>query len=393
MSFQEKPIYLDNSATTRPSAEAISKMLNFYTEKWGILTQPHKMGQELFQPYLESLRSIYRLIGATDNDTIVMTSSGAEAINHAILSTYQDVSLTDGKNHFITAATEDAPFLMSFNRLNALGAASTFLKPNKQGIIQPKALIEAITPRTALVAISWANGLTGIVQPLSEIAEICKLRGIRLLVDATHVLGKLFFSVNEFPIDFLSFNGDNLHAPKGSGGLYLRNGIKLSPLIAGGIEQAGLRAGALNVPAVVGLGEAAKQMLEARDYFCTEVARLQMQFEKEILKRIPDAQVLFEYEDKIPGILTICFPGIVNEALLFMLNQKEIFASIGGGSQQLLTHYLKTCGFEPKIADCAISFSLSRETTEDELMRAAGILEACIKKLRKTSSHLFQENV
>jgi cysteine desulfurase len=317
-----------------------------------------------------------------------MTSSGAEAINHAILSTYQDVSLTEGRNHFITASTEDAPFLMSFNRLTAFGAATTFLKPDIHGIISAKAIIEAITPRTAMIALSWSNGLTGVIQPIHEIAEICKLRGIRLLVDGTHVLGKLFFSLKEHSIDFLSFNGDQLHAPKGIGGLYIRNGIKLSPFITGGMEQAGLRAGTLNLPAVVGLGEAAKLLLEARDYFCTEVARLQMELENEIKKRIPEIKTLFEYEEKVPGVLTISFPGIINEALLFALNQKNVFASIGGGSQQLLSYYLKTCGFDQRTADSALSFTLSRETKEDEIEFAAKELEATVKKLRKTSLHI-----
>lgn len=381
-------IYLDNSSTTKPSAVAVSKMLSFYTEKWGVLTQPHKMGQDLFPPLTEALRNVYQLLGANDQDAVIMTSSGAEAINHAFLSTYQDVSLTEGKNHFITITTESAPFLASANRLAALGAATTLLKPDVHGVISAKQFMEAITPRTAMLAISWASGMTGVIQPLHEIAEICKLRGIRLLVDGTHVLGRLFFALKELTIDFFSFNGDNIHAPKGTGGLYIREGIKLSPFIAGGIEQAGLRAGALNMPAVVGLGEAAKQCLEARDYFCTEVARLQMLLEKEIRKRIPEAKVLFEYEEKVPGILTLAFPGILNEALLFALNQRGVFASIGGGSLQLISHYLKACGFPSDIADSSISFSLSRETKEEEIELAAKALELAFNKLRKTSIHL-----
>ena len=380
--------YFDNSSVARPSPEAISKMLTFYTEKWGVTTQPNKMGQEINQPLSEALRSVYKLLGATDHDAVVMTSSGAEAINHAILSTYQDVSLTDGRNHFITASTEDAPFLMSFNRLKAFGAATTFLKPDEHGIITPKAVLESITPRTAMIALSWSSGLTGVIQPIHEIAEICKLRGIRLLVDGTHVLGKLFFSLKEHSIDFFTFNGDQLHAPKGTGGLYIRSGIKLSPFITGGMEQAGLRAGTVNVPAIVGLGEAAKQLLEARDYFCTEVARLQMELESEMKKRIPEIMTLFEYEEKVPGVLTISIPGIVNEALLFALNQRNVFASIGGGSQQLLSHYLKTCGLDSRLSDSALSFTLSRETKEEEIAFAAKELEAVVKKLRKTSFHI-----
>lgn len=364
-------------------------MLTFYSEKWGLLTQPHKIGQELFPPLKEALTSVYGLLGASERDAIVMTSSGAEAINHAILSTYQDISLIDGRNHFITLATEEAPFLMSLNRISTLGGSTTTIKPNSSGILTPKAFIESITPRTALLAISWVNGLTGVVQPIVELAEICSLRGIRLLVDGTYALGKLFFALKELSIDLFAFNGDNIHAPKGTGGLYFREGIKLSPFITGGIEQTGLRAGALNMPAVVGLGEAAKQSLAARDYVCTEVARLQMYFEKEILKKTPDAKFLFENEERVPGILTVSFPGIINEALLFQLSQMNVFASIGGGSQQLLSYYLKTCGFDPLIADSALSFSLSRETKEEEIEFAAESVATAVSKLRKTTRYIL----
>lgn len=364
-------------------------MLPFYTDKWGVLTQPHKMGQELFPDFKEALHLIYKLLGASEKDAIVMTSSGAEAINQAILSTFQDISLSEGRNHFITSAIEEAPFLMSLNRLQGFGGAVSILKPNEYGIITPKAVIEAITPRTALLALSWASGLTGIIQPIHELAEICKLRKIRLLVDGSFVLGKLFFSLKELSIDLFSFNGDNIHAPKGTGGLYIKQGIHLSPFITGGIEQTALRSGALNMPAVVGLGEAAKQCLEAREYMCTEIARIQMYLEREIKAHIPKAKILFEDKEKIPGILTVAFPGINNEALLFSLNQKGVFASIGGGSQQLLSYYLKTCGLESLIANSALSFSLSRETKEEEIEFAIKTLEKAVNNLYKTSQYLF----
>lgn len=374
--------YLDNSSTTRPSNEAISKMMGFYTDKWGVLTQPHKFGAELTSPYSSALKAVYQLLGASEKDAVVMTSSGAEAINQAILSTYQDVALNEGKNHFITIAAEDAPALMSLSRLQAFGAAVTFLKPGKNGTINTKDFIEAITPRTALVCLSWANGMTGVIQPIAEIAEICSLRGIRLLVDGSNVLGKLFFSLKELKIDLFSFNGDNLHAPKGTGGLYIKNGIKMSPFITGGIEQGGLRAGALNVPAVIALGEASRQSLEARDYMCTEIARLKMELEMGIKKRFSFCRILFEEEEKVPGVMTVAFPGIFNESLLFLLNQKNVYASIGGGSHQLLSYYLKICGFPAEIADSAISFSLSRETKEEEIEWALDALTSCIGKLK-----------
>lgn len=382
--------YLDNSTITCPSDEALSRMLFFCKDKWGTPSQPHQMGQELFPAIEEAWKSIYHLLGAIDQDTIVLTSSSAEAINHAFLSTYQDVSLVEGKNHFITCSTDDAPSILSAYRLEKFGGAITFLKPNEKGIITPKNLIEAITPRTALFSISWANGLTGVLQPISELAEICKLRGVRFLVDATHVLGKIFFDLKQIPIDLLAFNGDQIHAPKGSGGIFIRSGIKLSPFITGGIEQIGLRAGNVNVPGLVALGVACKQALEARDYIGTEIARLKLYFEKEILKKIPHAKVLFEYEDRLPHVTAIAFPGIINEALLYQLNQRSVFASIGGGSQQHIGYLLAACAIPQYLSSTAISFSLSRESTEEEMNYAVRELEAAHAKLKKASSHLLE---
>lgn len=383
-----KFVYLDNSTTARPSGEAVSKMLTYYSEKWGTLTQPHKMGQELFADFADALKAVYALLGATEHDAVILTSSGAEAVNQAILSTYQDVSLVDGRNHFISSVIDEAPSLMSLHRLESFGCATTYLKPTPEGIITPKSLVEAITPRTALVSLSWASGLTGVVQPIADLAEICKSRGIRLLVEATHVLGKLFFDLKELPITFLAFNGEQLHAPKGTGALYIRQGIHLKPLITGGIEQAGMRAGSINIPAVAALGVACKQTLEARDYLCTEVARLKMHFEKEIIQRIPQSKVLFEYEERVPNISAIAFPHVQSEALLFLLSRKDVYASMGGGGQQQISYLLQACGLSKTIATCALSFSLSRETTQEELDRALGIIEACYTKLRKASKNL-----
>lgn len=388
----QKPVYLDNSSTARPSNEVMSGMLPYYTEKWGVLAQPHAKGLELASPVKTAYLSLYQLLGASEQDTILFTSSAAEGVNHAFLSTYLDVSTTEGKNHFIITEVDEAPALMSARRMETFGCPVTSLKPDSAGIVTAKAVTEAITPRTALLAISWGNGLTGVVQPIAEIAEICKLRGVRLLVDATHVAGKLFFELKDLPVDFLVINGEQIHAPQGTGAFYIRQGLKLSPFIAGGIDQAGLRGCNLNVPGAIGLGIAAKQALEACDYMCTEVARLKMGFEKEVLRRIPQAVVLFESEERLPHISAIAFPGIANEAMLFSLHRQSVYASIGGGSQQQINYLLHACLVPNKLANAAISFSLSRETTEEELEHALSVIEAVYVKLRKTSGDIIGEH-
>lgn len=379
-------IYLDNSMTTRPSEKSVAKMLPFLTDMWGTPSAPHQKGQELYPAIEESLKSIYSLLGAKAEDSFVFTSSGAEAINQAIFSTYFDDTRTTGKNQFITSHIDEAPTLMSMGRLEQMGCTVKMVPPNAQGFITAQSIIEAMSPRTALVSLSWANGLTGVINPISDIASICHDRGVKLHLDATHVLGKLFYDLLEVGADFISFNGDNLHAPKGTGGLYIKSGIACSPFIVGGLEQAGRRAGSFNVPGLVALGQAAREAIESRDYLCTEIARLRDKLEQGISKAVPEAIVFFQDQERLPHCTSIAFPGISNEALLFALNRKNVFACIGGGSFQQIGLILAASGIPETIVQTVIGFSLSRNTTEDEIDRAIAIIKEVVDHLKKTVS-------
>lgn len=375
--------------TTRPSDKAVCRMLPFLTHMWGSSSTPHQMGQELFPAIEESLKAIYSLLGANEIDNFVFTSSGAEAINHAFISTFLDVSRKTGKNQFITSHVDEAPFIMSIGRVEQLGGVGKMVKPNKAGLITAEAVAEAITPRTALVSLSWANGLTGVIHPVNEIAALCAERGIRFHLDATHVLGKLYYELDDLKAHFISFNGDHLHAPKGTGGLYIKAGTHCSPFIVGGLEQGGQRAGSLNMPALAALGYAAREAIESRDLLCTEVARLRDKLETGISSEYPEAMIFFRDQERLPQCTTIGFKGIINEALLYALNRKNIFASIGGGSFQQIGLILEASGIPETLAQTAISFSLSRTTTEDEIDRAIAIIGDTARRLRKTSSKII----
>lgn len=383
-------IYLDNSMAARPSEKAIARMLPFFTDSWGTPSAPHQMGQELFPSIEESLKAIYALLDATPNEDFVFTSSGAEAVNHVILSTYFDVTRQTGKNQFITSHIDEAPAIMSIGRLQQqMGCVGKMVHPDSLGKINPEAIAEAITPRTALVSLSWANGLTGVINPVGEIAKICAERGISLHLDATHVLGKLFYELNAAGPTFITFNGSQFHAPVGTGGLYIKSGTSCSPFIVGGLEQAGHRAGTLNVPLLVALGDAAAEALDTRDYLCTETARLRDKLEEGILQAYPDAVIFFRDSERLPHCTTIAFPGIINESFLFALNRRNVFASIGGGSFQQISLLLTASGVPEALAQTAINFSLSRYTTEDEVDRALNIINDAAQRLRKTSFRLI----
>lgn len=381
-------IYLDNSMTTRPSLEAMSTMMPFFSDKWGTPSAPHRGGEELFPSLCEAYDLIYSLVGAREIDDFVFTSSAAEGINQVVLSTYFDVTLNTGKNQFITSHIDEAPSIMAIGRLEKLDCVGKMVYPNKKGQITAEILSEAITPRTALISISWANGLTGVVNPISEIAALCKDRAILLHVDITHPLGKLECDFGDSDIAFATFNGDHIHAPKGTGGLFIRAGIKCSPLILGGIEQGGMRAGSYNVAGFIALGAAAKEAIEAKDLLCTETARLRDKLERGLVANFPTAVPFYSDQERLPHSLAVAFPGVANEAMLYALNRKGVFASIGGGSFQKIDIVLAACKIPQNIAECAINFSLSRETTEEDIERAIEIVSMTAKQLRKLSQHI-----
>lgn len=381
-------IYLDNNMTTRPSNEAISNMIPFLTERWGTPSAPHLIGQQLFPAMEEAYRSIYKLLDAIDSDTFVLTSSGPEAINHVLNAAYYDITLPTGKNQFITSNIEEAPALMAIGRLEQMGCLGKMVPADSNGQVTSAAIAEAFTSRTALVTLSCGNGLTGVIHPVTEIAAVCKERGVKLHLDITHILGKSYIDLQEIGADYITFNGDHLHAPKGTGGLYYRSGTTCSSFILGGLEQGGKRAGSVNVPGLVALGIAAQQALDSRDLICTETARLRDKLEQGIISEIPDATIFFKDQPRLPHTTTIGFPGLVNEALLFLLNRKNVYACIGGGSFQQIGLVLIASGVNEKLAHSAINFSLSRETVEDDIDQAIQIISQAAKHLRSLSDKL-----
>lgn len=384
-------IYLDNNTTTRPSDQAVAKMLPYLSEQWGIPSSPHLIGQQLIPAVEEALKGIYALIGAKVTDEVIFTSSGAEGINHVILSTYFDVTVHTGKNQFITSSIDEAPAIMAIGRLEQLSCIGKMAPADKNGRITAQAIAEEMTPRTALVSVAWANSLTGVINPIEEIAAICKERGVHLHVDASHVLGKVFLNWGEIPFQFLTFNGQSIHAPSGTAGLFIRADTKCSPFILGGIEQGGHRAGTYSVAGLVALGQAAREAIDAYDFICTEVARLRRKFEEGIAARVPDTVIFFQTQERLPNCTAIAFPGVANEALLYLLNRKGVYASIGGGAYQQIGLVLTASGIDPILAHTALSFSLSRETTEDELERAIEIIADCVQHLRKISHTIMEK--
>lgn len=378
-------IYLDHHTTTRPSSAAVAAMTPYLLEQWGVSTAPHIMGQELLSGMERAYQSIYKLLGAQEYDSFVFTSSGAEAINHVVWAAYFDRARDQGRNHFITSAVDDAPTILAMERLQQLGCELTLVPIDSRGQVTLEALIDALTPRTALVSLAWANGLTGVIQPVSAIAEVCRDRGIWFHLDATLVLGKLSFDLDEIGPDLLSFNGDQLHAPKGTGGLWMRSGLRLSPLILGGMEQDGQRAGSMSVALLAALGVAAQEAHRDRDHVAVETARLRDRLEQGLLHQIPNTKVLFKDSERLPTTTCLAFPGVGADALLYLLNRRGVLASFGGGVYQQLSLQLQAAGVHPSLAHCALSLSLSKETTATQIDHCILVIGQTVAELREIS--------
>lgn len=372
-------IYLDNAMATRPSERGVAQMIPMLTDAWGNPLSPHRKGQELFPMLEQSIRELYRLVGASDADLVIFTSSGTEAVNQVYHSVYTEVTLETGKNQFITSATDEAPSLMCMSRLEKMNCVGKMAAPNDEGVITRDAIADLVTPRTALVSLSWANGLTGTINEVQEIAALCKERGILLHLEASHVLGKLFFDLSEVRPDYLSFEGSILHAPRGTGALYVQADAPISPFLVGGLEQGGYRAGPYSAAGLVALGQAAAEAIDSRELLATETARLRDKLDTA-------ATPFFKNQPRLPHITSLAFPGVSNEALLYSLNRRGLFGCIGGGAFQQIALILGASGVNEPLANSAISFALSRETTESDIDQAIAIISDCYAKLQATGA-------
>lgn len=316
------------------------------------------------RPYIDSIaaqkaayKAIYRLAGAKEKDRFVLTSSSAEAVNHAVFSAYLDITRQTGKNHFIASHLDEAPALMAMSRLKQMGCTFQMALAEPEGYILPKTVAETITPRTAMISMSWANALTGVIQPVEEIAKLCQDRGILFHLEASNVLGKGSYTMEESGADLFSFNG----------GLFIREGLEISPLILGGN---------LDVEKLIALGREAQETIDLSDHVCMEVARLKERFES----LVKEGTVLFKEQERLPHISAMVFPGVVGESLLYMLSQKGVHATFEG-----MMPLLKACHVEPPLCYSGVSFAFSSQTTEEEIDEGAKCISETVRQLQKMS--------
>lgn len=366
-------IYLDNHSASRPSASIVEQMASFLKGYWASSSSPHRLGQECHLPLATLLAKIYDLVGAAENDAFYFNSSSAEAIAEVFISVYLTHVKETGRTHFVATDLEEAPCLLSLKRMEKFGCSAKTLPVNGFGQLTKEVLEEGLRPRSALLSLSWANGLTGVIHPLEDLAEVCKRKEVLLHVDASTILGKHFFRFQDLQVDFLTFEGSLLHAPRGCAGTFVKSGIDFNPLAQGNASQP--------IATLLALAEGLDLSMQNFDHVCTETARLRDRFEHQIKQALPEVFIPFAEAERLSNTSVICFTGVVNEALLYLLNQKGVYASMGGGQFQKLSHILGLCKVEKSRALGGLSFSLSYETTEEQVDKASEIIVESYKKL------------
>lgn len=388
MAKPNKRVYLDNNATTMLDPKAKELMDLYFCKKYGNPNSLHLFGTEIHSIIRESFNHLYEGINARDEDDIIITSCATESNNWVLKGVYFDILRFGEKNHIITTEVEHPAILSTCKFLEDLGVEVTYLPIGENGVLQIEALKSAITEKTALVSIMWANNETGIIFPLEEIGAICKQRGVLFHTDAVQAIGKIPVDVQKIQADFLSFSAHKFHGPKGIGGLYIRKGVELTPLFHGGEHMSGRRSGTLNVPYIVAMGEAMRQATLHLDFERNNVRRLRDKLEDELLK-IEDVFVVGDRSLRVPNTILVSIRGVEGEAMLWDLNKYGIACSTGSAcaSEDLEANPVMTAiGADKELAHTAVRISLSRFNTEEEIDYTIDAFKRAIKRLRAISS-------
>jgi cysteine desulfurase len=380
-----RTIYLDNNATTQIADEVREAMMPFLTDLWGNPSSMHTFGGQV-KKYVEIAREqVAALIGAKDPQEITFTSCGSESNNLAIRG---GAEAMDKPPHIITSKVEHAAVSGPCHYLEDRGFRLTKLDVDEKGRLDLDVLRREVKTGKTLTSIMWANNETGVIFPVGLIGEIVHEFGGIFHADAVQAVGKIPMKVSELPIDLLSLSGHKIHAPKGIGALYIRRGTQVKPLILGGHQERGRRAGTENVPYIVGLGVAcnlAKKNMEEEN---TRVKALRDRLEKGILETCSGSHVNGDLTCRLPNTTNISFDYIEGEAILLMLDDRGICASTGSacasGSLEP-SHVLRAMHVAGVSVHGSIRFSLSKYNTEEDVDAVLTELPKVVKRLRELS--------
>ncbi len=380
-------IYLDNNATTKVDRAVVDVMIPYFLEQYGNPSSIHKFADGVARGIKQARQQVQNLIGAEHDSEIIFTSCGTESNSTAILSA---IKAQPNKKEIITTTVEHPAILSLCEALEKDGYTIHRMPVDKAGRLNVDAYQKLLSDQVAIVSIMWANNETGNLFPVEKMAELAHAAGVMFHTDAVQAVGKIPMMLQDTKIDMLSLSGHKLHAPKGIGVLYLRRGTRYRPLLRGGHQERGRRAGTENTASIVGLGKACELALEHLEYENTHVKAMRDRLERGITEQIPHCFITGDLYNRLPNTTDIAFEYIEGEAILMLLNKAGVAASSGSactsGSLEP-SHVMRAMDIPYTAAHGTIRFSFSRYNAMHEVDEVLKVMPGIVQTLRKLSPY------
>lgn len=379
-------IYLDHSATTPVDARVREAMLPYFTEVFGNPSSLHRFGQAALAAVDGARQTVADILGCEPRE-IVFTGNGTEANNLALRGVAQAVIARDSRrNQIITTPIEHHAILRTCEQLEReFGFEITVLPVDRRGAVEPDEVERAITDRTILISVMYANNEVGTIEPVAEIGALARRKGVYFHTDAVQAGGYLNVNVRELNVDLMSLGAHKFHGPKGVGVLYLRNGVPILPAQTGGNQERGRRAGTENVPYMVGFAKALELAQGGRNANNAKLRENREKLVERLLEGIPGAELTGAPDARLPGHSSFVVPGAIGDEMVFALDLAGVAVSTGSactaGSPEP-SHVLAAMGYAPDKARGALRVTLGRENTDEELERAAVLIPETVKRVR-----------
>ena len=383
-------IYLDNAASTPVHEKVVEEMIPFFKEQYGNPSSIHKYGRLANLAIQNARKRIADMINADSNE-ILLTSGGTESNNTAIYG----ISYQSKGKHVITSSIEHDAILEPCKRLEKEGCRISYLSVDKYGLINPENLKNEISDETCLITIMYANNEVGTIQPIKEIARIAQKNKIPFHTDAVQAVGKTPIDVREIGVDLLSISSHKINGPKGVGALYIRNGVKISPLILGGGQERGLRSGTENVANIVGFGMACKLTKDIMKDNIAHYKKLTTKLVSRIINEISCTSLNGHPDKRIPNNTHFTFLGVSGEDLIIKLDENKIAASTGSACSvrvQKASHVLKAMGFSHEQITGSLRLTVGIINSEEEIDKTVDVLKQVVQELRLVSPYKSKYN-